>query len=346
MPSTVLIITNDHDEHATAVISELHKRDVPVFRFHPEDLPDACSISIEIRDGRIDGEIRNAYHRVALHDVCAAWFRRARNLFADPRSLTPAVTSEKLDDYVTGQCRATVTALCEGLDPPLWVSQPHKLRRAEVKALQFAYAHKAGLQTPATLISNDPERAAPFIQTLGETACAIKPLLAFGVSNEQGFRLPLTTILPAGYPLDSVALAPNIFQPYIDKAFELRCVVMGDKIFCAKMDSQADEVTRQDWRAGNPDHEIFSLPEDIQAAIHRLMASFEINFASMDMIVTPSGEFVFLDLNPNGQWLWLETELGLPLVASMADLLTTYQSRPRQPAEDTSRTQVGAVYAA
>jgi hypothetical protein len=112
------------------------------------------------------------------------------------------------------------------------------------------------------------------------------------------------------------------------------------------MNSQTDEATRKDWRAGNPELEIFLLPEHIQDAIHRLMASFEINFASMDMIVTPSGEFVFLDLNPNGQWLWLETELGLPLVASMADLLTTYQSRPTEPTKDRRRSQVGAVYAA
>ena len=56
------------------------------------------------------------------------------------------------------------------------------------------------------------------------------------------------------------------------------------------------------------------------------MRSFDINFASIDMIVTPEGEFVFLDLNPNGQWLWLEEELGLPLVATMADLLTTEYS--------------------
>jgi hypothetical protein len=346
MPSTVLIITNDHDEHASAVIRELNKRDVPVFRFHPEDFPHACSISIEIQDGHFDGEIRNAYHRVGLNDVCAAWFRRARNLFADLRTLTPAVTSDKLEDYVTGQCRATVAALYESLDPPVWVGHPHKLRRAEVKALQYAYAHKAGLQTPATLISNDPQRAATFVQALGDRACAVKPLLAYGVSNEQGFRLPLTTILPADYPLDSMALAPNILQPYVDKAFELRCVVMGDRIFCARMNTQADEATRKDWRAGNPEHDVFALPDHIQAAIHRLMASFEINFASMDIIVTPSGEFVFLDLNPNGQWLWLETELGLPLVSSMADLLTTHLSRPEQSTEDTRGSQVEAVYAA
>jgi hypothetical protein len=54
------------------------------------------------------------------------------------------------------------------------------------------------------------------------------------------------------------------------------------------------------------------------------MDSFGINFASPDMILTPEGEFVFLELNPNGQWLWLEAELGLPLISSMADLLTMH----------------------
>jgi glutathione synthase/RimK-type ligase-like ATP-grasp enzyme len=71
------------------------------------------------------------------------------------------------------------------------------------------------------------------------------------------------------------------------------------------------------------------MPEQVEASIMRLMNSFEINFASLDMILTPEGEFVFLELNPNGQWLWLERDLGLPLVAHMADLLTTQYSRDR-----------------
>jgi len=106
---------------------------------------------------------------------------------------------------------------------------------------------------------------------------------------------------------------------------------MGERIFTAKLDSQAHESTRTDWRAGavedeDVEYEVFDLPEHIQAGLHRLVRSFGINFASIDMIVTPAGEFVFLDLNPNGQWLWLEEELGLPLVAGMADLLTTEYS--------------------
>src|SRR6266850_1486894 len=285
MPSTVLVITNDHDEHANAVIQELVRRAVPVFRFHPEEFPDPCSISMEIRDGRIVGEIRNGRHRVAFDDICAAWYRRSRSLFAPLPSLN--LIKGDLENFIKVQSRVTLTALFDSLQT-LWVGQPFKLRRAEVKSQQLAAASKAGL-------------------------------------------LPFTTTLPRGHALDSVALAPTIFQPYIEKAYELRCVVMGDKIFAAKLNSQEQESTRTDWRAGKPDggdvgHEVFDLPEPVQAALHRIIRGFEINFASIDLIVTPEGEFVFLDLNPNGQWLWLEDKLGLPLVASMADLLTTEYS--------------------
>src|SRR5256885_12498355 len=107
MPSTVLVITNDHDSHANAVIAELQKRHVPVFRFQPEDFPHACSISIEIRDGRIEGEIHTAHHRVALDDICAAWYRRARNAFAE----RPTLTSQKIATYIKAPSTATAITL-------------------------------------------------------------------------------------------------------------------------------------------------------------------------------------------------------------------------------------------
>jgi len=319
VPDTVLIITNDHDEHADAVSGELAKRGVPVFRFHPADFPDSCNVSIEIEERRVHGELRTRAGRVRFDDICAAWYRRSGNLY-DTRV---TITSEKLDNYVKIQSQATLSALCSNLQT-LWISHPLALRRAEVKALQLVEASKAGLRIPHTLISNDPDRASTFVEALGLADCAIKPLLAVGVTDDQGgFRMPLTAMLPRGHSLESVAHAPTILQPYVEKAFELRCVVIGDKIFAAKMDTQADEKSRIDSRGGEPDHEIFELPDEVEASLHRVMESFALNFASLDMIVTPDGEFVFLDLNPNGQWLWLEFELGLPLVATMADLLTS-----------------------
>lgn len=83
MPSTVLIITNEHDSHADAVVLELHKRNIPVFRFHPEEFPHACSISIDIRDGSIEGEIATQSRTVDFKDICAAWYRRPQSLFTE-----------------------------------------------------------------------------------------------------------------------------------------------------------------------------------------------------------------------------------------------------------------------
>src|SRR5215216_2359353 len=180
MPSTVLIITNDHDEHANAVIAELDRRAVPVFRFHPDEFPHACSISMEIRGGRIDGEIRNARQRVAFHDICAAWYRRSRALFAPLPSLN--VLQGDLENFVRVQSSATLSGLFAGLET-LWVGQPSKLRQAEVKAVQLAAAAKAGLATPTTLISNDPERVTAFVEALGDADCAIKPLIATRVDD-------------------------------------------------------------------------------------------------------------------------------------------------------------------
>lgn len=337
MPDTVLIITNDHDEHADAVSGELARRGVRVFRFHPADFPHACSVSIEIDAGRVHGELRTGEGQVDFEDICAAWFRRSGNLYET--RLT--ITSEKLDNYVKIQSQGTLSALCSSLET-LWVSHPLALRRAEVKARQLVEASRAGLRIPHTLVSNDPQRATTFVDALGDADCAIKPLLAVGVTDDQGgFRMPLTAMLPRGHSLASVALAPTILQPYVEKAFELRCVVIGEKIFAAKMDTQADERSRIDSRGGEPDHEIFALPDEVEASLHRVMDSFGLNFASLDMIVTPDGEFVFLELNPNGQWLWLEYELGLPLVATMADLLTTHHPASGRPVEE-PRDAVGA----
>ena len=319
MPDTILMITNDHDEHADAVSEELGRRGVGVFRFHPADFPHSCSVSIEIDEGRVQGEIRTSDGQVSFDDIRAAWFRRSGNLYET--RLT--ITSEKLENYVKIQSQGTVSALCSMLQTR-WVSHPLALRRAEVKALQLVEASKAGLRIPHTLISNDPDWATTFVEAQGDADCAVKPLLAVGVTDEQGgFRMPLTTMLPRGHSLASVAQAPTVLQPYVEKAFELRCVVIGEHIFAAKMDTQADERSRIDSRGGEPDHEIFELPDEVEASLHRVMESFGLNFASLDMIVTPDGEFVFLELNPNGQWLWLEYELGLPLVAGMADLLAS-----------------------
>jgi len=47
-----------------------------------------------------------------------------------------------------------------------------------------------------------------------------------------------------------------------------------------------------------------------------------LSFGAIDLLLTPTGEYVFLEINPNGQWYWLELITGIPLTNAMCDVLT------------------------
>lgn len=117
---------------------------------------------------------------------------------------------------------------------------------------------------------------------------------------------------------------PGIFQPYIDKAFELRIVVVGQRIFACAIHSQHSARSRDDWRRydlDNTPYEPYDLPAPIQAQIFRLMERMHLVFGSIDMIVTPTGEYVFLEVNPNGQFDWVAHRLHLPIYDYLAQML-------------------------
>lgn len=125
--------------------------------------------------------------------------------------------------------------------------------------------------------------------------------------------------------LEGVRTTAHVFQEYLPKRMDLRVVVIGRRIFAAEIHSQHSERARLDFRQGYSDltYDVHRLPDDIQAKALALVRRFDLQFSSMDFIVTPEGEYVFLDLNPNGQFYWLQIRLGerLPLKEAMANLL-------------------------
>jgi hypothetical protein len=113
----------------------------------------------------------------------------------------------------------------------------------------------------------------------------------------------------ADLPADeTLRLTPGIFQVRVPKAHELRVTVMGHHVVTARLLSQEVEEARLDWRAAGsrvqvePDR----LPPAVEEGCLRLMESLGILFGAFDFIVTPDGEHVFLEVNPAGQFLWVE----------------------------------------
>jgi len=128
-----------------------------------------------------------------------------------------------------------------------------------------------------------------------------------------------------------LALAPMILQEYVPKRAELRVTVVGDRIFAALIDSQASRRTRHDWRHYDFDATAYSaheLPASVAAACRRLLAYFGLRFGAIDLVLTPNGDYVFLELNPVGQWAFIEDLTGMPIAAALAEDLDPANARP------------------
>lgn len=122
-----------------------------------------------------------------------------------------------------------------------------------------------------------------------------------------------------------VSNCPVIIQSYIQKEFELRVTVVKDKVFACAIYSQSSERTREDWRRydiPNTPHKIYKLPKQIEQKCVDIVKKLGLEFGCIDMIVTPGGEFIFLEINPNGQWLWIEHLTGLPIGDAISEELT------------------------
>jgi len=124
----------------------------------------------------------------------------------------------------------------------------------------------------------------------------------------------------------SVRYAPALFQERIPKKVELRVTVVGRKVFAAEIRSQEISRLHIDWRMAREYGQdryygVYKLPQAIAERCVRLVRALGLCFGAIDLIVTPDDQYVFLEVNPNGQWAFIESWTGLPIGAAIADLL-------------------------
>lgn len=120
---------------------------------------------------------------------------------------------------------------------------------------------------------------------------------------------------------EAIRAAPAIYQPEVDKAFEVRATIVGDVVLGCQIDSTASERTSLDWRHYDFDvvaHRAIDVPETVSRPLLALCRSHGLRYGAADLIVSPDGSWTFLELNPNGQWGWIEEQAGIPVDEHLA----------------------------
>jgi glutathione synthase/RimK-type ligase-like ATP-grasp enzyme len=308
----LLIVTERGDLTADFLILELEARGADFLRFNTEDYPTAVGI-----DWCPDGaELSIGGTDVDLSDVDAVWYRRPRppQLPADYSTEEATWAAREAHEALRGVWR-TIGAR--------WVNHPDANRRAECKPEQLRVAADLGLEIPPTLVTNRPERLSEFLGVHPAAIC--KPLLDGLVPAGEDRRLFFTSKIEAE-ALDGDALGPEpyLFQGLVEKALDVRVTVIGKEVFAVGIESQSTAETTIDWRRGAErglPHRRLELPGEIEAGCLALCRHYDLEFGAIDLAVGPAGAWTFFEINPNGQWAWLEQETELPLRSRLADLL-------------------------
>jgi glutathione synthase/RimK-type ligase-like ATP-grasp enzyme len=128
-----------------------------------------------------------------------------------------------------------------------------------------------------------------------------------------------------GNTAETVPLCPHLLQSEIDKRFDVRVTVVGSKHFACRIYSQDYSETEVDFRRSSATgrrlrHEIISLPDAVAKACTTLVEMLGLRFGAIDLVEDDDG-FVFLEINPNGQWAWIEQVTGAPIAHEIAELL-------------------------
>jgi len=322
---TVLIVTFSQDnESIPLVIEAIEAQNRKAFRFDTDRYP--TEVQLDIYQG--DSErviITDGEQKLDLSEVSSVWYRRMRY-----GNKIPETMDRQFREASIKESRATVRGMIASLKG-FHFDKMSNVDQANNKQLQLQVAREVGLVTPRTLTSNNPEAVKLFAQECKEQGIVTKMLSSFAIFGEQGEEFVVFTNPVKDDDLENLEglrFCPMTFQENAPKALELRTTIVGHRIFTAAVDSQSLKGSTYDWRkegrALKDSWEPYDLPIDVEKKLFKLMAYFGLNYGAIDIIVTPNGQHVFLEVNPVGEFFWLEIfSPHFPISQAIAEVLLT-----------------------
>lgn len=307
----ILILSSDDDVHARQVMHHIAERGHSATLLNLADFPKDANLIFEAGQSKSRREMHYRGKTIDLSKVSSVWWRRPQ-----PYGIHPDVTDPVLDNFAIREVDEAIQGLWLSLDAE-WINVPRRDEDASRKAWQLDVARSVGLTVPRTLITTDPEAARTFIDREGVDRMIYKPFQG----SEDAWRETRLLKLEELEKIDAVKYAPVIFQEYIEATCDLRVTVVGEQIFAAAIDSQK-AAYRVDFRMDmNVAITPTTLAPETEMGIRKLMKALDLTYGAIDFRRRPNGEEVFLEINPAGQWLFVEDQTGQPIGKAVADCL-------------------------
>ncbi|MBA4320017.1 MAG: hypothetical protein C0412_16575 [Flavobacterium sp.] len=300
----IFIVTNREDYTADFLILELNRRKIDYFRFNTEDYPQIINTSWYINNCLFKGYFSTPKRKIDFNEIQSIWFRRP--VFPIP---DPLIVGLENRNYIIGECQSALDGIWRTIKCN-WVSQPDSIRLAEDKLFQLTIASEIGFEIYPTIISNIPEEINYFYEENNKDIIC-KPLKRGRIVQDGKNYLIFTNKIEPEHMeiIKNVKYSHQIFQSYIHKKVELRVTVIVDVVYCVEINSQVNPKTINDWRrveSSQLSHKLHHLPSEIERKCKLLVKKLNLKFGAIDLILTPENKYIFLEINPNGQWAWIQ----------------------------------------
>lgn len=310
----ILVVSYPEEEHTDAVCAELAQAGREVVRINLADFPSRAGVAATWRNGRAPSfRLELEQGSVDISDTRAVWWRRVRSFEPDAR-----IAGADRRHFAVSETTQAVYGMLDALRCP-WINPRQADDAAHHKPYQWSLAQAAGLHVPRTLVTSQPSVARDFIADMGERRVVFKAFLA-SIEDWRETRLVEAEDVAR---LDLVRLAPVIFQEYI-AGVDLRITIIGNQLFAAEIDARHSSYPI-DMRMVIDEGRIraVELPDHVSRRLLDLQRRLGLVYGAVDMRRSDDGEYHFLEVNPAGQWLFVEQRTGLPITRAHAKLLST-----------------------
>lgn len=328
----VLIITSQDEISIPPVLGYLKEMQQPYFRLDADAiLNNRAVLSMNLHNSDFTGSIRLPNgDAISMTRIKSVWFRRPKTVL-----VKGLYANSEESAFAESEMSAALWSLYSNLDRIFWMNHPISSRHIleHNKLLQMKLAAMCGLRVPDTVVSNNSAELISFCEQHGGVI-AVKILRKAVLNNVGRSGIGIyTNVVTLDYlkkhaaNISSTAL---MAQEYVAKKVELRVTIVGTKLLACVIHSQDSERTRIDWRRYDFErvkHEVYELPTSVAAKLLAFMKRCNLSFGAVDMIITPDDNFVFLEINPSGQFGWIERLTSLPISRTIAELLTDPPNR-------------------
>lgn len=316
----ILIISNKADLCVDFVVRTLRNRGEEFLRLNTEDLP-GCAVSLhnpEFDFTHLDG--------CYIKELKSVWFRRPGRPFQDiSPDLRPPLP---VLQYIADQWNSLIDGI-RSSPGALWINDPGKNRDAECKISQLRIAGRVGFKVPRTCITTVRDDAIKFLRECDGHVIAkalYSPLIEFPEKDYFIFTSAVSSFEDA---LEKeLQLAPTIFQEHINPKVDYRVTVVGSHCFAAKIESVDGNEIPTDWRTRKEGLRFVptEIPEEVSRKCKELVEKLGLVFGAIDLVQS-KGEFFFLEINPNGEWGWLQGTF--PVAEALCDYLVSGEKHDR-----------------